>query len=588
MSSFDSNRWYPVASNEVLSERHVYQTSLAGQELAVWRDDNGIANAWENRCPHRGLRLSLGVNVGHELRCQYHGWTYESGSGGCTFVPAHRDATEPSKACVTTFAVREAGGLVWASLGAPVGDPPLIKTQAGGTAFTFLRSLPFNLPAADVAKGLLEDGVCFAECFDEDPGSVGLRQFGNESVALAVGENGRSGLHFYIQPHSADKTVVHINALHHSAVTREFLERFSNVLGEFRRALERTRVEQPVTQVLAARKVTQTPVSIPVVVATSQTASAEYRCKVTSRVQETGDIVSFGLTPIGRPLPQLTPGMHVSVTTPAGVVRQYSIVNAPHEREAFLIGVKRELNSLGGSKSMHDDVQEGVELKITVPRNGFPLRRNGRQPVLIAGGIGITPILAMAQALSANGDQYAMHYFVRGPEHTPFEERLRTLGSNIFIHAGLDVEGTRRRLEEIVEKLDPEKIEVYTCGPGPMIDTVKDVACGRGIPEESVRFEYFKNTDIPTGGEAFEVTLAKSGKTFTVPSDKTLLKACWDEGVEIEASCEQGVCGTCMTAVLSGELDHHDTYLSKRERESGKWVMPCVSRCKGQKLVLDV
>lgn len=588
MTSFDSNRWYPIAGAEALTERHVYQTSLAGQELAVWRDDNGITNAWENRCPHRGLRLTLGVNLGHELRCQYHGWTYESGSGGCTFVPAHREATEPSKACVRTFAVRESGGLVWASLGAPVGEPPLIKTQEGGSFFTFVRSLPFNLPAADVAKGLLEDGVCFAECFEQDPSSVGLRQFGNDSVALSVGENGRSGLHFYIQPHSAEKTVVHVNALLPGPATPSFLERFSHVFGEFRRALERVRAEQPVTKVVAARKSTQTPVPVPVVVATPQTSSAEYRCKVTSRVQETGDIVSFALTPIGRTLPQLTPGMHVSVTTPSGFVRQYSIINGPHEREAFLIGVKRELQSVGGSKSMHDDVQEGTELKITVPRNGFPLRRNGRQPVLIAGGIGITPILAMAQALNVTGDTYAMHYFVRGPEHTPFKERLRTLGKNIIIHAGLDVEGTRRRLEEIVEKLDPEQTEIYTCGPGPMIDTVKDVACKRGIPEESVRFEYFKNTDVPTGGEAFEVTLAKSGKTFMVPPDKTLLKACWDAGVELEASCEQGVCGTCMTAVLSGEPDHHDTYLSKRERESGKWIMPCVSRCKSQKLVLDV
>ncbi|WP_229758338.1 MULTISPECIES: PDR/VanB family oxidoreductase [Paraburkholderia] len=464
----------------------------------------------------------------------------------------------------------------------------MIKTQTSGAALTFLRSLPFNLPAADVAKGLLEAGFRFAECFDQDPGGAGLRQFGDDSVGLTLGENGRYGLHFYVQPHSADKTVVHVNALLHEPVTHSFLERFSHVLGEFRRVLERVRVEVPVTTALAARKSTQIPVPIPVVVASPQTLSAEYRCKVTSRVQETGDIVSFALTPIGRSLPQLTPGMHVSVTTPAGIVRQYSIINAPHEREAFLIGVKRELQSLGGSKSMHEDVQEGTELKIAVPRNGFPLRRNGRRPVLIAGGIGITPILAMAQALNATGDKYALHYFVRGPEHTPFQARLRSLGSNVFIHAGLDVAGTRQRLEEIVEELNPAQIEIYTCGPGPMIDTVKDVSCKRGIPEESVRFEYFKNTDIPKGGEAFEVTLAKSGKTFVVPPDKSLLKACWDEGVPIEASCEQGVCGTCMTAVLSGELDHHDTYLSKRERESGKWIMPCVSRCKSKKLVLDV
>ncbi len=587
MNSFNSNRWYPIASTDVLSERHVYQTSLAGQEMAVWRDDNGIVNAWENRCPHRGLRLSLGVNLGHELRCQYHGWKYESGSGGCTFVPAHRDASEPSKACVTTFSACELGGLVWASLGNPADDPALIKTQPNGSLQTFLRSFPFNLGATEVAQGLLEDGVCFAECFEADPRDVALRRFGDDCVEFKIGNDNGSGLHFYVQPHSDEKSIVHINGLFSGKVLPAFLVRFSHVLGEFRRALERARVQAPLMQVIVARKSTQTPVRVPVVAA-PQASSAEYRCKVTSRVQETADIVSFGLTPIGRSLPQLTPGMHVSITTPSGVVRQYSIVNAPHEREAFLIGVKREAESRGGSKSMHDDVQEGTELKLTVPRNGFPLRHNGRQPVLIAGGIGITPILAMAQALNASGDKYAMHFFVRDREHTPFEARLRALGCNIYIHTGLDVEGTRRRLEEIVEKLNPEQTEVYTCGPGPMIDTVKDVACKRGIPEEAVRFEYFKNADIPIGGEAFEVTLAKSGKTFVVPSDKSLLKACWDEGVPIEASCEQGVCGTCMTAVLSGDPEHHDSYLSKRERESGEWIMPCVSRCKGQKLVLDV
>ncbi|PVX82448.1 Rieske 2Fe-2S domain-containing protein [Paraburkholderia unamae] len=588
MTSFDGNRWYPVTSAEALSQRHVFQASLAGQELAIWRDDNGIVNAWENRCPHRGLRLSLGVNVGHELRCQYHGWTYESGSGGCTFVPAHRDATEPSKACAKTFAVRESAGLIWVSLGTPVGDPPIIKTQVDGVSATFLRSLPFNVPAQEVAKSLLEDGLCFDECFGGESKSVGFRRYGDDIVEISTGQDGQPGLHFYIQPHSQDKAVVHAMAARMPSITLDFLTRFSHVLGEFRRALERANAKEPVKKGIVSAKAAPIPVQVPVVVATPQANSAEYRCTVSSRVQETADIVSFGLTPVGRPLPQLTPGMHVSVTTPVGLVRQYSILNAPHERESFLIGVKREVQSLGGSRSMHDDVQDGVELKITVPRNGFPLRRNGRRPVLIAGGIGITPILSMAQALNASGDSYEMHYFVRTPEHTPFRERLRSLGKNVYLHTGLDAYGTRQRLEEIVELLNPESAEIYTCGPGPMIDTVKEVAVGRGFPEESVRFEYFKNTDIPTGGEAFEVTLAKSGKTVTVAAGQTLLQACWDAGAPIEASCEQGVCGTCMTAVLDGEPEHHDTYLSKQERASGKWIMPCVSRCKSKKLVLDI
>jgi ferredoxin len=194
----------------------------------------------------------------------------------------------------------------------------------------------------------------------------------------------------------------------------------------------------------------------------------------------------------------------------------------------------------------------------------------------------------MAQALHAGGDAFEMHYFVRGPEHTPFTDRLKALEPGLKIHGGLDAAQTSAKLNEIFAASDPATVEVYTCGPGPMIDAVTRVAALRGIPEEHIRFEYFKNDEVVLTGAEFQVSLTKSGKTFTVPADKTLLKACLDNGVEIEASCEQGVCGTCLTGVVSGEPEHNDTYLSKKERESGKFIMPCVSRCKSSTLVLDL
>lgn len=583
MKSFDKNRWYPIASAADLPARHVFQTSIAGQELALWRDDNGLVNAWENRCPHRGLRLTLGLNVGHELRCQYHGWTYETGSGGCTFVPAHRDATEPSSACVATFAVRERDGVVWASLGTPTVEPEALQLAHAGQVRTMLRSLPINVSQEEVGDALIAHANRFAEIFE-----------GNESQAVVIGdglikissEQDTKVILLLLQPVSGQKSVVHAMVFSAATATLGFRIRFSQVLTEFRRAIEATHVSAPkIEQIRTSSVATETPA---VVVPFPKPASAEFKCTVTTRLQETDDIVSLWLKPVGRALPQLSPGMHISVHTPAGCVRQYSVVNSPDEREAFIIGVKREPESRGGSQSMHEQVVEGSELTITVPRNAFPLRRNGKRPVLIAGGIGITPILAMAQALQANGDDFEMHYFVRGPEHTPFGERLRALGSNVHLYAGLDGAATRERLETAFSALDPAQTEVYTCGPGVMISCVSEVAGARGVAEESIRFELFKNDDVPTGGASFEVELARSGQTFTVPSDKSLLKACWENGVNIEASCEQGVCGTCMTGVRSGDLEHHDTYLSKAERESGKWIMPCVSRCKNGKIVLDI
>lgn len=583
MKSFDTNRWYPIASASDLPSRHVYQTSLAGQELALWRDDNGMVNAWENRCPHRGLRLSLGVNLGNELRCQYHGWTYETGSGGCTFVPAHREATEPSSACVATFAVSEKDGLVWASLGTPLVEPEALQLGYPGQVRTGLRSLPINASQEEVSEALLAQANRFSEVLD---GESRAEVIADGLIRIERHQESKV-LVFLLQPTSGQKCIVHTMVFAANTATVGFRTHFSTILTEFRRAMEATHASAPKIEKIHATAPFAAEVPA-VVVPFPRPASTEFKCEVTARLQETEDIISLWLKPKGRTMPQLSPGMHISVTTPAGCVRQYSVVNSPSERDSFIIGVKREAMSRGGSESMHAQVKEGTELSITVPRNAFPLIRNGKRPVLIAGGIGITPILAMAQALQAGGDDFELHYFVRGAEHSPFGERLRDLGPSVHLYAGLDGVATREKLMAVLAAVDPAQTEVYTCGPGVMINCVSEVAAARGIPEESIRFELFKNDDIPTGGDSFEVELAKSGKSFSVPSDKSLLKACWENGVTIEASCEQGVCGTCMTGVLSGDLEHHDTYLSKAERESGKWIMPCVSRCKNGKIVLDI
>lgn len=583
MKNFEPDRWYAVASASDLAARHVHHTELQGQELALWRDDNGVVNAWENRCPHRGMRFSMGVNMGNELRCQYHGWTYESGSGACTFVPAHRTALNPTSACAHTFAVKELNGIVWVSLGTPTGDPQSFRELSGKRIP--LRSLPYNVDLQTLKSALQEQSLRFDEFFAN---SVQAEVIGDDAIQLkSVGAEHSILVH--LQPHSTNKSVAHALLVGRETVETEALKTFSVLMSELRRRIEK-KTPQPVTTVSALTPATPAAADIkPIAFVAPQTKQpADFVCKVTSRTKHTDDIVAFELTPIGRPVPQLAPGMHVSVVTPSGMVRQYSVVNRPDERNAIVIGVKRELASRGGSQSMHDLVNEGTELTITIPKNGFALRRNGRRPLLVAGGIGITPILAMAQALSATADNFEMHYFVRGPEHTPFTDRLTALAPNVQIHGGLDAAQTARQLKEIFEAADPSKTEVYTCGPGPMIEAVSKAASARGVPDEHIRFEYFKNDDVVLTGGEFDVTLLKSGKSFRVAADKTLLKACLDNGVQVEASCEQGVCGTCMTGVVSGVPEHNDTYLSKAERESGKWIMPCVSRCKSGSLVLDI
>src|SRR5690606_22185254 len=155
--------------------------------------------------------------------------------------------------------------------------------------------------------------------------------------------------------------------------------------------------------------------------------------------------------------------------------------------------VKREADSRGGSQSMHEQVAEGSELHITVPRNGFPLKRTGRKPVLIAGGIGITPILSMAQALRSSDAAFELHYFVRGDDHIPFKDRFKALESATQLHKGLDADATKAAIKNLLAKHGAADIDAYVCGPGPMIEAVKELAQQHGLSEDAIRFEYFEN-----------------------------------------------------------------------------------------------
>ena len=260
---------------------------------------------------------------------------------------------------------------------------------------------------------------------------------------------------------------------------------------------------------------------------------------------------------------------------------------------------------------MHESVHEGDVLGISAPRNNFPLRRDAARTVLIAGGIGITPLLAMAQTLDRQGLAWELHYFAQSDRHVAFGEMLaplRTTGrwwryrrgdnhlavgemldplAGVTTYVGLSPDETGDELARITRRHGPRQ-HVYVCGPGPMIDATRAIASEAGWPTESIHFEYFKNEAARDDSSAFDVTLARRNLTVRIEPGVSLLDGLRSVGIDLPSSCEQGACGTCIATVLDGEPDHQDVYLKASERTAGDRLLTCVSRARGGRLVLDL
>jgi vanillate O-demethylase ferredoxin subunit len=298
------------------------------------------------------------------------------------------------------------------------------------------------------------------------------------------------------------------------------------------------------------------------------------------------DVLCYDLQPAdGRPLPPFTPGAHVDVQVPNGLVRQYSLCGNPADAGGvYRIAVKKEEGGRGGSRGMHEFVEVGSALGIVGPRNHFPLVQDGAKHLFIAGGIGVTPIHAMAQFLSAQGKPWALHYCARSAEHAAFHEELRALpGGTVTPHFSevptLDVAALLR--------VQPEGTHVYCCGPQGLMKAVES-ATAHWTPGHA-HFEWFA---APAGewppNQPIEVELAKSGRTYGVPANRSILHVLRENGVDIPCACEEGVCGSCETAVLGGEPQHRDLLLSPEERAANRSMMVCVSRANSRRLVLDL
>ena len=313
--------------------------------------------------------------------------------------------------------------------------------------------------------------------------------------------------------------------------------------------------------------------------------------RVARIARQTPEILAFELThPWGRALPGYEAGAHIDVHMPGGFSRQYSIAHAPgrHAGGAYVIGVKRETQSRGGSASMHERVREGDLLAISTPRNTFPLQDEARHHLLLAGGIGMTPLLAMAQALAARKASFTLCVFARSEEHLAFADALRApeLAPHVRLHLDQGNEDQRIDLKALLAERAPDA-HLYVCGPGGFMQAVREAAAH--WPEEALHTEYFAAPDgsaAATTGSAFTLKLKRRGIDVPVAADQTAVDALHDVGIDIPVSCQQGLCGTCVVSGHGDDAEHRDFCLTSTERRSK--IALCCSRAKSQELVLDL
>jgi ferredoxin-NADP reductase len=289
--------------------------------------------------------------------------------------------------------------------------------------------------------------------------------------------------------------------------------------------------------------------------------------------------------PHGKKLLPFAAGAHIDLTLPNGLVRQYSLVNSQREQHRYVIGVKLDRYSRGGSRFMHESLRVGMLLAVRGPRNNFPLVEDASHIVLVAGGIGITPIWCIVQRLVELGGSWELHYACRNREEMAFHNELAEYGSRVHFHFDDESGGAVLDVASIVANA-PRGAHFYCCGPKPMLAAFESAT--RSLPPECVHLEYFMAKEARATEGGFTIVLARSGKELAVPPGKTILQVVRDAGVEVESSCEEGICLTCATRVISGIPDHRDSALSPKQREENNIVLICCSGSRSEKLVLDL
>jgi tetrachlorobenzoquinone reductase len=286
----------------------------------------------------------------------------------------------------------------------------------------------------------------------------------------------------------------------------------------------------------------------------------------------------------GGALPAYQPGAHIDLHLPNGIVRQYSLTEAEPKGSSYTVGVKRDPASRGGSRYVHDELRVGKTIKISPPRNNFPLVENAAHVVLFAGGIGITPIWCMVQRLAKLGRPWTLHYACRSRVDTAFLPALKEMAGAEF-HFDDESGGKFLDVGALVAAA-PKDAHLYCCGPTPMLKAFETATAS--WPPEQVHIEYFTPKQEAAKAGGFVVELARSGKEFMIPEGKSILQVLLDAGVDVDYSCELGICGACEQRVISGEPEHRDAILTEEEQASNTKVMICCAGCKSERLVLDL
>jgi ferredoxin-NADP reductase len=305
---------------------------------------------------------------------------------------------------------------------------------------------------------------------------------------------------------------------------------------------------------------------------------------------EAQDIISVELRPMpGETLPAFEAGAHIDLHLPGGLVRSYSLANDSRERHRYLLGILKDKTSRGGSRCVHEQLRVGMALTISAPRNHFPLHKEAEPSVLIAGGIGITPILSMARCLQALGRSFEVIYLARSRTAAAFGDDLSALGCPVHWHFDDEAGGPSDLHALLQARGSQNNTHFYACGPSVMLDAFEKICAELGYANAHI--ERFAAVEVKAASDArsrFTVELRKSGKTFEVSPSTTLHQQLIALNANVPFSCEEGICGACETRVLEGAPDHRDMVLSSAEHASNQVMMVCVSGCKSERLVLDL
>jgi ferredoxin-NADP reductase len=319
--------------------------------------------------------------------------------------------------------------------------------------------------------------------------------------------------------------------------------------------------------------------------------------RVRSIVNEAIGVNAYELVaPDGELLPAFSAGSHIDVHIPGGFVRQYSLCNDPRERHRYLIGVLNVSDGRGGSAALHAGVRAGDRIRVSMPRNHFQLEERARQHLLVAGGIGITPMLSMVEALEARGQRYTLHYCARAPERAAFLGRLarQFKCGRAIAHYDRGVPSAGLSIADLLRVPEPGT-HLYYCGPAGLMSAIARASAH--WPQGTVHCEYFaappavwpRDTGEAAGAQensAFQIQIASTGQLLSVPAEKSIVEVLREAGVSCETSCEAGVCGTCKTRYLEGTPEHCDYVLD--DAEKSEYLTPCCSRSKSGLLVLDL